>query len=117
MSRERKTRASTSLFSFENISVMVLIHTDYIAIFWLNAFPNMSEKQWFSPREIITELTLDYKRDCKAVVVGTYTEASIGAKITNDSVERRQICIYEGSSRNCQGSVKCIIIQTGAVVV
>ena len=39
-----KTRASSSQFPFENIPVMVLIHCVYTMIFWLNAFPNMSEK-------------------------------------------------------------------------
>ena len=114
--KEKKTRASSSLFPFENIPMMVLIHTVYTAVFWLNAFPNMSEKQWFSPREIITGLTVDYKRACKAVV-GTYPKASIDAKITNNNVERRQNCIYLGPSGNRQGSVKCFLFETGAVVV
>ena len=47
----------------------------------------MSEKQWFSPRELITGLTIDYKRDCKSVV-GAYMEVSTGAEITNDNAER-----------------------------
>ena len=51
-------------------------------------FPNLSKKQWVSPQELITELTVDYERDCKAVV-GTNTEASINANITNDNMERR----------------------------
>ena len=47
----------------------------------------MSEKQLLSPREIITGLTVDYRRDCKAVF-GAYIEAIIDADITNDNVER-----------------------------
>ena len=105
-SLKKKTRASSSQFLFENIPMMVLIHTVYTAVFWLNAFPNMSEKQWFSPREIITGLTIDYKRDCKAVV-GAYVEASTDAEITNDNSERRQSCIYLGPAGNRQGSSKC----------
>ena len=88
----------------------------HTAIFWLNAFPNMSEKQWFSPREIITELTLDYKRDCKAVV-GAYIKASIDVNITNKNAERRQSCVYLGPSGSRQGYIKCFVIDTGAVVV
>ena len=76
----------------------------------------MSEKQWFPPLEIVTGLTVDYKRDCKAVV-GAYVEASIDAEITNENVERRQSCIYLGPSSNRQGSIKCFVIDTGAVVV
>ena len=48
----------------------------------------MSEKQWFSPPEIIKGLTIDYKRDCKAVV-GAYVEASTDVEITNDNAERQ----------------------------
>ena len=113
---KEKTRASSSQFPFETIPMMVLIHTVYTAVFWLNAFPNMSEKQWFSPRKIITGLTVDYKQDCKAVV-GAYIEVSIDAKITNDNVERRQSYVYLGPSGNHQGSIKCFVIETGAVVV
>ena len=113
---KEKTRASSSQFPLENIPVMVLIHCVYTMFFWLNAFPNMSEKQWFSPREIVTGLTVDYKRDCKAVV-GAYVEASIDADITNENVERRQSCVYLGPSGNRQGSIKCFVIDTGAVVI
>ena len=74
------------------------MHTVYTAIFWLNAFPNMSEKQWFSPMEIIIRLTVDYKCDCEAVV-GVYVEASIDANITNKNVERQQSCVYLGPLR------------------
>ena len=113
---KEKTRAPTSLFLFKSIPVMVLIHTVYTVIFWLNVFPNMSKEQWFSPREISTGLTDDYKRNCKTVV-GAYSKASIDAKITNSNVERRQSCIYLGPSGNRQGSVKCFVIETGVVIV
>ena len=79
--------------------MMVLIHTVYTAIFWLNAFPNMSKKQWFSPREISTGLIVDYKWDCKAVV-GAYVEPSIDDEITNDNLKRQQSRIYLGLSEN-----------------
>ena len=68
--------------------MMVLIYTVYTTVFWLNVFRNMSEKQWFSPQEISTGLTIHYKRDCKAVV-GACVEASTDAEITNDNSERR----------------------------
>ena len=32
---EKKTRASSSLFLFKNIPMMVLIHTVYTVVFWL----------------------------------------------------------------------------------
>ena len=76
----------------------------------------MSENQWFPQTEIITGLTVDYKRDCKAVV-GAYIEASINANITNNNTERQQSCVYLGPSGNHHGFIKCFVIDTGAVVV
>ena len=81
-----------------------------------NAFPNMSENKWFSPREIVTGLTVEYKRNCEAAA-GAYVEASIDVDTTNDNVERRQSCVYLGRIRNHQGSIKCFITDTSAVVV
>ena len=48
---KKKTRASSSQFLFVYIPVMVLIHTVYTMIVWLNAFPNMSKKHWFSHKK------------------------------------------------------------------
>ena len=69
-----------------------------------------------SPQEISTGLTVDYIKNCKAVV-GAYTEASIDANIINNTVERRQSCIYLGPSGNRQGSIKFSVIDTGTVIV
>ena len=74
-------RASRSKFLFKNILTSygyTLFSLQYADLY---TFLNMSEKQWFSPREIVTRLTIDYKHDYKAVV-GTYIEASIDANIT-----------------------------------
>ena len=61
----------TSKFPFALTPVMVLIHTVYVCVFWLNAFPSMSENYRFSPGEVVTGLTIDFNRDCK-VDVGSY---------------------------------------------
>ena len=82
----------------------MMIHTVYTIIFWLDAFPNMSEKQWFSPSEIVTGFTFDYRREYKAVV-GVQAEASIYVDIANKNAERRQSCIYLGLLGNRQGSI------------
>ena len=95
---------------------MILIHTVCTAIFWLNVFRDVSKKHQFSPRKVSTGSTIDYKRECKAAV-DAYIEASSDAKITNDNVERKQSCIHLGPSGHRQGSVKCFVIETGAVVV
>ena len=59
---------------------MVLIHTVYTMVSWLNTFPNkMSEKQLFLPRELVTVLPKQYYK----AVVGTYVEISIYVDVTN----------------------------------
>ena len=62
---KEKAQATTSEYPFEWIPVMVLIYTVYFCVFWLNVFPKHSENFGFSPREIVTGLTTDYKRDRK----------------------------------------------------
>ena len=54
-----------------------------------------------SPKEIITGLTIVYKRNCKEVV-GTYIEASIDADITNGNVKHQNIVFIWA----CQETVK-----------
>ena len=92
------------------------MHTVYTAIFWLNAFPNMSEKQWFSPKEIITGLTIVYKRNCKKVV-GTYIEASIDADITNGNVKHQNIVFIWACQETVKDPSHFFGIDTDAVVV
>ena len=45
---KEKVRATTCQFPFVWIPILVLIHTVYGCVFWLNAFPNRSENYWFS---------------------------------------------------------------------
>ena len=102
---KEKVRATTSEFPFMWILILVLIQTVYICAFWINAFLNRSENFGFSPREIVTGLSTDYKRDCK-VDIGSYVEASADATVTNDNTERTRSCIALGPVGNRQGSVK-----------
>lgn len=112
---KEKGRATTSEYPFEWIPVMVLIYTAYFCVFWLNAFPKRSENFGFSPREIMTGLTTDYKRDCK-VDPGSYVEASTNATVTNDNAERATSCVALGPAGNRQGSIKCFSIETGEIL-
>ena len=112
---KEKTRATTSEFPFKLIPTLVLIHTVYGVVFWLNAFAKHASNMGFSPQEVVMGLSTDYKRDCK-VDVGSYVEASTNAIITNDNKERTRSCVALGPVGNRQGSVKCFDIETGKLL-
>ena len=112
-----RVRCTTPKFPFKNIPTMVLIYTVYNVCLWLNAF-----HIWygitggFSPRELITGLTVNFKDHCKFDVRG-YVEASTDAVIMNDKSDRTHACIFVGPSGNRQGSLNCFDLETGKVVV
>ena len=112
---KEKTRATTSEFPFKLIPTLILIHTVYGVIFWLNAFAKHASNMGFSPREVVMGLSTDYARDCK-VDVGSYVEASTDAVVTNDNKERTRSCVALGPVGNRQGSVKCFDIETGKLL-
>ena len=112
---KEKTWATTSEFPFMYIPILVLIHTVYGSPFWINGFPLRSKNFGFSPREIVTGLSTDYKRDCKCDP-GSYVEASTDAIVTNDNTERTRSCVAVGPVGNRQGSVKCFDIETGKIL-
>ena len=70
----------------------------------------------FSPRELVTALTINFLRHCQ-FDVGAYVEASTDAIITNDNSDRTHACIYLGPSGNRQGLHNCFSLDTGRVVV
>ena len=85
-------------------------------MFRLNAFPSRSKNYEFSSREVITELTTNYKRSCK-VDVGLYVEVSTNVIATNNNTERTTSSVALGPSANRQRSVKCFDIETGKVLI
>ena len=87
----------------------------YSCAFWINAFPNRSEKFGFSRREIVTGLSTYYERGCK-VDIRSYVEASTYATVTNDNTERTRSCVALGPVGNRQGSVTCFDIESGKVL-
>ena len=113
---KERVRASSCEFPFRSIPKLVLIHTAYNSVLWLNAFPNRSKNRGFSPRELVTGISTNYWRDCKATI-GDYVEASHDDEITNTNSERTHSCIYVGSAGNRQGSSKCFDLGTGKIVV
>ena len=96
---------------------MVLIYTVYNVCLWLNAFPVRSGiTGGFSPRELITCLTVNFKDHCK-FDMGGYVEASTDGVITNNNSERTHACIFLGPSGNRQGLLNCFDLETGKFVV
>ena len=114
---KERTRCTTSDFPFELIPSVVLIYTVYNVCLWLNAFPIRSGiTGGFSPRELITGLTVNFHKHCQ-FDVGAYVEASEDAIITNNNSDRTHPCIYLGPSRNRQGSHNCFDLNTSSVVI
>ena len=89
----------------------------YNVCLWLNAFPIWSGiTGGFSPRELITGLTVNFKDHCKFDLRG-YLEAITDAVITNDNSDRTHTCIFLGPSGNRQKSLNCFDLETRKVVV
>ena len=63
---KEKTRCFTSEWVYMYIPTLLLIHTVYTAIFYLNSFVIGSDNYGFAPRTIMAGLPLNYERDCKA---------------------------------------------------
>ena len=100
-------RCKTSDFPFNTIPIMVLIHIVYTCVMWLNDIPRKSGAiQGISPRELITERKVNYKRYCRACMRG-YLEASTYVIVMNDNTPRTHSCIAFVLSGNRQSSVKC----------
>ena len=114
---KERTRCDTYLLLFPLIPQLVIVHIVYKVIMWLNAFPPKNGiTRGFSPRELVTGRTLDFRKDCRADV-GAYVEASPDHIVTNTNIDRTDSCIALGPSGNRQGSVKCTKLDNGEVVV
>ena len=84
--------------SFSVHSNLVLIYVIYNVALWLNVFPiRLGITGGFSPRELVTGLTVNFLRHCR-FDVGAYVEVSTDVIITNDNSDRTHPCIYLGPS-------------------
>ena len=93
----------------------VIIHLIYFVIMWLNGGPNENGiSQVYSPREIVTGRTLEYKLHCKANF-GQYVHAHHDPDKTNGMQNRTFPGIYLGPTGNMQGTVKVLDLNTGRV--
>ena len=79
----------------------------------LNWFPaNNGVSKYSSPRTIIEDRLLDYKKDC-AHEFGTYVQAHTQNTPVNSMNERTLDCIYLRSNNNNQGGHVVINLHTG----
>ena len=94
-----------------------MIYTLYNCIMCLNGFPIRSGITGvFSPRELVTEMIVNFTRDCN-VDCGAYVEASTDAIITNNNIEQTHSCIALGISGNRQGSINCFELEPSRFLV
>jgi hypothetical protein len=118
--RTIKDRARSTLAALPRKMILpkkVIIHLIIFVIMWLNAPPARNGiSVEFSPREIITQLKIDFAKHC-FVSFGAYIEASKDADITNTLRPRTHPCIALGpnDNHNVQRSVKCFDLETGMV--
>ena len=114
---KERTRCITSGLPFTYLHQQIVIHLVCFICLWLNAIAaDKGISAHFSPREIVTQLQVDFKKDAR-VLFGAYIEASTDAIVTNNQTLCTHGCIALGPSGNLQGSVKCFVIKTGKVVI
>ena len=113
---KERVRFTTSEFPFDPIPRLVIIHVVYTCVMWINYIPRkVGAVQGISPRDLVTERTVNYKRESLACI-GGYVEASMDAIVTNDNTPCTHSCIALGLSGNRQGYVKCFYLETVKVV-
>ena len=87
----------------------VVIHLIYFVVMWLNGGPNKNGiSQVYSPREIVTGKTLEYKLHCKSNF-GQYVHAHIDPDKTKDMQNRTFPGMYLHRLVICKVQSKCLI--------
>jgi hypothetical protein len=83
----------------------------------INAVPSkVGISQILSPSEIVQGWKINFPTHCR-FPFGTYLEASFDDDITNTMKPRTEPCIHLGTTGNIQGSVHCLSLRTGKVIV
>ena len=115
---KESARCTVSEMRRVNIKVLpkqVIIHLIYFVVMWLNGGPNKNGiSQVYSPREIVTGKTLEYRLRFKANF-GQYVHAHIDPDKTSGMQSRTFSGIYLGPTGNMQGTVKVLDLNTGKV--
>ena len=105
---KERIRCTTSDFPFDPIPRLVLIHVVYTCVMWISYIPHKAGTvQYIPPRELVTGMTVNYKRDFWACI-GGYVEGSTDAIVMNDNMPRTHSCVALGPSGNRQGSVSVL---------
>jgi hypothetical protein len=114
---KERSRAIRSTLPFKRLPVRIIIELMNFVTLWLNDFPPSSGvSDTFSPRTIMTGITLDFAKHYK-VPFGAYVETHEENKPTNTMVERTRRAICLGPSSNFQGSYKLVCLRTGRKII
>ena len=114
---KNRCRAVLSLLPFDYYHRQIIIHLVKFVVMMINCVPSkLGITQQMSPRELVTQLKLDVATHCR-IPFGSYCEASEDPDITNNMDPRTDPCICLGPSGNIQGSLDCLSLLTGRVVV
>jgi hypothetical protein len=71
---KERTRCTYTMAPFEHFPPGMIIEVVFLAVFWLNGFPHkLGISQTFSPRTIVTGLSIDYNKHCR-IEYGQYEQ-------------------------------------------
>ena len=105
---KERLRCVAKTLPFHFLHKQIVFQMMYFVTMFVNAVPAPEGiSQIFSPREIVTQTKIDFKKDCRAQF-GLYVEVSTDAIVTNDTMPGTHECIVLGPSGNWQGSTKCV---------
>jgi hypothetical protein len=109
---KERARAIWSTLPFNRVSNRIIVELINFVVLWLNAPPSSGISQTYSPRTIMTGITLDYKKHCR-LLFGAYVETHGDNKPSNTLKERTRAAICLGPTANFQGSYKFLCLRTG----
>jgi hypothetical protein len=110
---KERVRATRHTLPFKVIPLTMLIDLVHSTTIWLNAFPPKDGvSSHLSPRNIITGITFDYNKHCRAQF-GSYvqTHEEPATTSTMQACTLGAICL--GPTGNIQGSYKFLNLRTG----
>ena len=111
-----RSRSTTSELPYSHcMPDPFIVYLIKFIVMWLNAFASDSgASNIYSPREIVTRMTLDYTKHCQ-VHWGSYIEAHDDPDIINMLKNCTSPCIALGPTGNFLGSIWAYNLETKAV--
>ena len=114
---KERVRAILTTLPFKIIPSVIIIHSVIFSVMWINFFPPVGGiSEMLSPQAIITGLTPDFFKHCKAPF-GSYAQVHAEPEPKNDVMTSRTvggICL--GPLGNIQGTYKFLSVLTGQVI-